>query len=432
MTTDSTENFTIMYSNEAYSLRLILFRLANKNLKVVDEKDIIFSEYITQRMFREIEITSDIRYPILLGSITVKDYGRDFISKNIILDGYTFLTIEITKLEEKKQYNFKQVFIVKDFNIMDVANGIIKYDLISIDWFKFNNYFNYSNQSSTPFTKIVRDLLTQSELKNELIGIEGNNNGKFITPNNWKLLNSIEYTLANCYHEDTGIYILRNNPMKNSYDLIQLKTYINKLIDETEAIKRVDENNMFQFASQYEQGIFAKNTLSLTNIKTSGYFESHMEKVKPCNMYQFSYDKADWNIKKYTYEKYNKSLPYIRPQSKRAEFNEFPDYMNKSNKKFTKEVLNTNYFINDKLMDIFVESFYVSSKVYGYLNRWAGDIIGIFNPSESQSNFSMNNYVGYWLSYKVVHTFTLDFYSNDLFMSQIDRPSNILRDIKYE
>ena len=419
--------FTVNYSGNQYIFQLYMYHLSTMNMNNLTEKDVDFAVPITQDIFKEFKIISDIRYPILLGHLILRDTGRQLIQNVTNLDGYTLLYVNITTVENKKPIVFSHTFIVSDFNVMDIASGILKYELVSKDWFKFNNYIEYSNQKNESYTKILRDLITQGNMNCELEGNEGSYKRNFMTPYNWSLLKSVSYLLDRCADVENGMYILKNDVMFNRYKIINLNSKFNKLKDIDIAANELDIRNFFEISNQTGSTISAQQTLSLANIQSSGHFESHFEQSKPHVSYSFDYDYNQWNTTEYNYTNLNNILPLIKKDDKRNRLKEYPNFINKTDKKNVKNVFDISYLLNKEMNSLFTETMFISSKVYGYINRWAGDIISIFTNDQSR-DMATNNYNGFWLAFKVVHKWGgTDTYANDIFISKIDRPVNHLR-----
>jgi len=169
-----------------------------------------------------------------------------------------------------------------------------------------------------------------------------------------------------------------------------------------------------------------RKTLSLATIQSSGHFESHFENAKPTNTYEFDYLNKTWKKNVYSYEKYNEILPFFQTDELKSKIKEFPNYIGQGEKKFTKERFNISHELNKQMLSLFIDTLSISTETYGYINRWAGDIIGLYT-SDKNNPLSMNGYDGFWMAFKVVHKWGISDYSNNIFMSRIDRPKNQLR-----
>jgi hypothetical protein len=409
------QTFNVLYNKEDYFLQVNIFK---ENDDGDNQKNYIFDDAFLNDLIKKLIITSDIKFPVLIGELYFIDKGFSLFQKIKSDSNRLFLRIQIKKIVDLNSTNtpvFDNKFIITNIELLDKTSDAvtIKFEFAGIDWIKFTNNFRYSSVNSKTESKsyitIIKELFSQNDLPLLPIDKIIDKDGVFITPTNYTLYDSILYNLKRAINDKFGFYFIKFDPIQKKYSIESLKD----ILDSKAVITTDNTLNLPTKELVLEQ------QRTINNIKKTNYLdkEKNQDITKELSLKKYTYD-----IRKFTDEKYDFNTlleVFPKPQNNTYKINLNPIGKNLETdiKNYKKEYLYRQFDLYTHLSNAFLYSNAIEFQTYGVLNRFAGQIINIIVDNNSQLNSSFD---GNWFIQRIYHTFLNGEYINTIHACRLD------------
>lgn len=415
----------ISLNNEEYLLTMEIVRDVED---IPDNDKNTFRQVLDNDKIKDYAFTSDIGYPITTGTLTFQDIGSWLFSQ-ISADGRTYLLFNLEKTGNESDgvgitqtvQKFTHCFLITKIDMLQrlVEESTFKITFVSENWYKFNNYLNFTSQGEKPVYEILVSLIKQAQLK-----LKPNKETKqvstsqfFITPSSFNLLDSIRYLLSIAIDPDNGFYFFIYNHIDEEYELISLKQLYASL-----NIDQLDPRNIMVIPSQnyYPTGVISRQVIhEMTELNVNGA-DTSTELLKPFALAQYDYVSRKSTFKNINFKKLKGTLPDPQGKSFKNNINEPAKGIidiGKLNYQREKEPTNDfSYYFS--MAKTFMWNNVIEFKIYGNIERMAGEIIYLTVPEVDKYHEKLG---GFWYVLRVQHLFNKKTYYNVVQACRVDR-----------
>lgn len=422
--TDNRVNQTsqISLNNDAFSLSVRIVRDV-EDLPNSDKNSV--NQILDNDKVKEYSFTSDLVFPITIGSLVYTDIGSYLFSK-ISADGRTYLFLSIEKIGNEtnvvgisqSEQKYEEAFLITNIDMLDrkTEESTFRISFVSDEWYKLNNYFNFSSEGEKPVYQILQNLILAGGLKlkpnTEVKQVERNQ--FFITPTSYNLLDSIRYLLSIGIDPNNGFYFFIRNHIEANYELISLKQLYNNI-----TIDEIPSRNIMILPSKffYPTGNIGRQAVhELKEINVNGA-DTNTEMLKPYAFTTYDYVKREFNSINVNFNKLVGTLPDPQSTSFNNNLNPPPTEISNLNYFREKTPINTfDYYFS--MTKLFMWTNVIEFKIYGDIERKAGEIMFINVPEGDEYNEKIG---GYWYILRVKHMFDKKTYYNYIQACRIDR-----------
>ena len=151
---------TISLNNEEYLLTMEIVRDVDD---ISDNDKNTFRQVLDNDKIKEYSFTSDLAYPITTGTLVFQDIGSWLFSR-ISADGRTYLLFNLEKTGNESDgvgvsqtlQKFTHCFLITKIDMLQrlLEESTFKITFTSENWYKFNNYLNFTIQGVKPVYEI--------------------------------------------------------------------------------------------------------------------------------------------------------------------------------------------------------------------------------------------------------------------------------------
>jgi len=406
----------ISYNNQSYIQHLSFMRLGDDGY--VDSSKAKYEYLVDNDKVHKISFVSDITFPCFRGSFIVNDVGDSFMHR-IIADGYTMCFFKLQRIDRTEIVSeLKHQFVVTDVEMIDKMAKTYKVNIMSFDWYKFNNYTLYSSNKDKTYTKILQEILKASDIKINPKFVDSDNTGFFLTQTSFTLLDSIKFLLKRTFSPELGLFFLIFDLVTSKYNIINLNEKIKNITEQREEHAAA---NIFFVSDSTEMGSIRNNMMGIT-IKNYQGFQKMMEVVKETDIASFDYEKMEWTHEKLTRKKINDSFPKLQRNDLKTMYKNFPKFENNGSSRNTVESIDLRYSKYDAMKETFLLSNVLIGTSQGDMTRNAGDFmflkLGDLSPL-------YNKISGLWCASRVYHLFEDGQYKNEYHLCRSDYSRNL-------
>ncbi len=415
--------FKVNYNSEEYEQILNVSRTKSGDN---DGGKIIFSQPLDNQLVAKIEIISDIRTIILQGSLTYKDVGRKFMHK-IISDGYTFLEIIIKKTDGyNTSSSIEHTFIITNNKLIDKEEDLYELELISIDWYKFDNRIIYSttdnndSQAKLSATEIMYQLMKKNEFNINKPKINSKDKFHYLTPAGYSLQNSLEYMYSIARDSDNSMFFIAFDHNTATYEIKSLKELIRTPED-------IYQDNQLIFPDADSGVTFPQRNINFLTMASYISFDDIINSTKPSIIRYHNYDTRKWEQNTLKRETINNFFPPPNIKGFNTRFKDVPKYIKSDVRNEIIEKLGTDFKIEDQFREIFYLTESIQGNTHGVLRRKAGELLFIRVNAESNYYY---RFIGAWFVTRIFHKFTRNTYENVIQACRTDVASELDREKK--
>jgi hypothetical protein len=382
---------------------------------------ILHNDYI-----KEYSFTSDLAYPIITGNMVFQDQGSFLFSK-ITADGRTFMSFTLEKVGRSnvsaKIERFSHIFIITKIDMLErfTEESTYRISFVSLEWYKFNNYLNYSSEGDKPVLNILEELVKTAglKLKPNKETKQVNRSQFFITPTSYTLLDSIRYLLSIAVDSDNGFYFFNHDHIKNEYNITSLKQLYSKLRNGEN--DELNVNNIFILPSVHfiATGVIGRQGIQeFTELNMNGA-DVTTELLKPFSFQTYDYITRSFKEVNINFNKLAGTLPTPQSNSYRNNINpplkEITDINNFNYQRERDPINSFSYYFS--VAKLFMWNRVAEFKVFGNIERKAGDLIFISIPEADEHYEQLN---GYWYILRCSHEFDKKTYYNYIQACRVD------------
>lgn len=418
----------ISLNNEEFNLTVEIIR----DVEDIGQKDKrSFAQILDNDKIKSYNFTSDLIYPIVAGELEFQDIGSYLFSK-ITADGRTFMFLSLQKVGNTSDGNgiskdlqkFEHTFVITNIDMLErqTDESTFRISFVSLEWYKFNNYLNYSSEGDKPILEILQnviragelDLLPNSETK------QVRRSQFFITPTSFNLLDSIRYLLSIAIDPDNGFYFFVHDHIDNNYQIQSLKQIYSNLksgvtdsIIKSQNIVILPSNSFLPTGPTGRQGMQELNELNINGA------DMNTELLKPFRFETYDYINREFNPVSINFNNLVGTLPDAQGKSFRNNLNPPLRALSDSvrfNYQREKDPINSfDYYFS--LTKLFMWTKVIEFKLFGDIERKAGDIIQVIVPEADEFHEKLG---GYWYILRVTHEFDKRTYNNFIQACRID------------
>jgi len=178
------------------------------------------------------------------------------------------------------------VFEVTSYEIIskELTKTVYMLKLVSDDWNKWCNHVTLAGKDI--HSRLIQKLMAKSGYKLTANSVTSKEPAiDFVTPTNFKLLDSVQYVLDRYYNDRDGILYLKRNFTDrkfadNDYTLKSIRSISDK------------QNDKFNLFTMQTPGTLADDMLSVRDFKESNYHnhEASVEYSRSFNLMKYDYD----------------------------------------------------------------------------------------------------------------------------------------------
>jgi hypothetical protein len=385
----------VTYNGEKFTQTLTI-------LRINDEGKVTYAQPLPNEQTHKIELACDIERITMTGKVLFVDIGTSLMTK-IIADGYTFIDIEISKVDASTDQTYKLLrrCLITDVKAINLSENLFQIDLESADWLKFNTRVEYSTGTEEKSgTEIIKELMEIENLKAETDSTVSNAKYTYITPTSYSLKDSINDILSWTVDETNSFYFLSYDHNTGKYRIDS----INKLI----SAKSTETNNMRIVKTHDDGKVPPQGTMIIKELKNTNTIKDRLDGVNETIVYSFDEEKREMKETKLDREIIDGYFPKPWTKAHKVRFRN-PPRPNQANKPIERLVDDFQYY--NSYRDVFLNSETITVKTHGIIRRRPGELMFFEIPAENPSFIRLR---GPWFIKRVIHVWTEDKYVNHI------------------
>ena len=389
-----------------------------------------FSQILDNDKITEYKFTSDLVYPIITGELIFHDIGSYLFSK-ITADGRTFMTFSLEKVGNTSDGNgisknlqkFNHEFVITNIDMVNrnSEQSIFRISFVSLEWYKFNNYMNYSSEGEKPILEILQNIVKAGELDLEPNAEtkQVNRSQFFITPTSFNLLDSIRYLLSLAIDSDNGFYFFTHNHIDNRYKIQSLKQLYSNIKTARQDVVKTQNIAILPSPFYLPTGIIGRQCIhEIEELNVNGA-DVNTELLKPFVFETYDYINRKFSPVNINFNNLVGTMPDAQGKSFRNNLNpplrQLSEISNFNYQREKDPINSFDYYFS--LTKLFMWTKVIEFKMFGDMERQAGDIVQIVVPEADEFHEKLG---GYWYILRVSHEFDKKTYYNYIQACRID------------